>query len=224
MRKRVLAENAPSIQAEVGELPMVPRKCQPRDGENGSVLVGDRSGEGVGRFTLKVRLRAGRGAVGILGASGAGKSMTLRLIAGVVAPNRGRIVLNGRVLFDSATGENVRCAWRRIGIVFQDYALFPHMTVAENVGFGLSALTAPERQRVVARHLQRMHIAELAERIRERSRAGRGRGWPLRAAWQSSRMRCCWMSRSRRWTRTCDGRLRSSFARHWPNTRARCCL
>jgi molybdate transport system permease protein len=116
------------------------------------------------RFTLRVSLRARRGAVGILGASGAGKSMTLRLIAGVVTPDGGRIVLNGRVLFDSATGENVRCARRRIGIVFQDYALFPHMTVAENVGFGLSALTKPEWRRLVMRHLQRMHIAELAER------------------------------------------------------------
>ena len=166
VRKRVLAENAPSIQAEVGALPMVPRQVPPRDGESlaSSSLEIDLE-KGLERFTLKVRLRAGRGAVGILGASGAGKSMTLRLIAGVVTPNRGRIVLNGRVLFDSATGENVRCARRRIGIVFQDYALFPHMTVAENVGFGLSALTAPERQRVVARHLQRMHIAELAERM-----------------------------------------------------------
>ena len=66
--------------------------------------------------------------------------MTLRMIAGIVTPDSGRIVLNGRVLFDSATGVNVPAAQRKIGVVFQDYALFPHMTVAENVGFGLSAL------------------------------------------------------------------------------------
>jgi molybdate transport system permease protein len=80
----------------------------------------------------------------------------------VAEPDGGRIVLNGRVLYDSRTGENVRSARRRIGIVFQDYALFPHMTVEENVGFGLNSLGADERRRVVARHLQRMHIAELA--------------------------------------------------------------
>ncbi|MGP8260437.1 MAG: molybdate ABC transporter permease subunit [Acidobacteriaceae bacterium] len=166
VRKRVLAEGARSTQAEVAALPMVPREVRPRDGESAlSCALEIDLEKRLERFTLKVRLGAGQGAVGILGASGAGKSMTLRLIAGVAEPDGGRIVLNGRVLFDSATGENVRSARRGIGIVFQDYALFPHMTVAENVGFGLSALTEPERQRVVARHLQRMHIAELAGRL-----------------------------------------------------------
>jgi molybdate transport system permease protein len=165
IRKGVLSEVAPSVQVEVGELPTVPRVAGTMDEERvvPSTLEIDLE-KRLERFTLKVRLRSGRGAVGILGASGAGKSMTLRLIAGVVEPDDGRIVLNGRVLFDSATGENVRCARRRIGIVFQDYALFPHMTVAENVGFGLSGLQAEERRRMVARHLERMHIAELAER------------------------------------------------------------
>jgi molybdate transport system permease protein len=115
-------------------------------------------------FDLEVRFCAGRGAAGLLGASGAGKSMTLRMIAGVVEPDRGRIVLNGRVLYDSATGCNITAARRKIGVVFQDYALFPQMTVAENVGFGLCALPARERQSRVRDHLERMHIAELADR------------------------------------------------------------
>jgi molybdate transport system permease protein len=115
-------------------------------------------------FTVEVQFSAGKGAIGLLGASGAGKSMTLRMIAGIVAPDRGRIVLNGRVLFDSATGRNLPAARRKIGVVFQDYALFPRMTVAENVGFGLSALPEHERQARVQRQLQRMHIAELADR------------------------------------------------------------
>jgi len=118
----------------------------------------------LGAFTLAVQLRAGRGAVGLLGASGAGKSMTLRLIAGVVTPDRGRIVLNGRVLFDSATGERVRPARRRIGVVFQDYALFPHMTVAENIAFGLHRLPRRERHARVRMQMERMHIGELADR------------------------------------------------------------
>jgi len=116
-------------------------------------------------FTLRVKLTAGKGAVGLLGASGAGKSMTLRLIAGIVSPTRGRITLNSRVLFDSSTGQHVPAAERRIGVVFQDYALFPHMTVAENVGFGLGALTKHERTERVQGQLQRMHIAELAQRF-----------------------------------------------------------
>jgi molybdate transport system permease protein len=115
-------------------------------------------------FSLRVALRTGRGAVGLLGASGAGKSMTLRMIAGIVAPDRGRIVLGDRVLYDSATGQNLSSARRRIGVVFQDYALFPNMTVAGNIGFGLSALPARERQARVQRQLERMHIAELAGR------------------------------------------------------------
>jgi molybdate transport system permease protein len=165
VRKRVQAEVASSMQRDTGSLPTVLREVRLWDGERAlsSALEIDLE-KRLERFTLKVQLGAGRGAVGILGASGAGKSMTLRLIAGVVVPDRGRIVLNGRVLFDSVRGENVRCARRRIGIVFQDYALFPHMTVTENVGFGLSAMGEQERRQVVARHLQRMHIEELAER------------------------------------------------------------
>ncbi len=165
LRKRVQGETALSVQLDADTLPMVPREAQVRDGESSlsSALEIDLE-KRLERFTLRVRLCAGRGAVGILGASGAGKSMTLRLIAGVAEPDAGRIALNGRVLFDSTSGKNVRCASRRIGIVFQDYALFPHMTVAENVGFGLSELTELERRQVVARHLQRMHITELAER------------------------------------------------------------
>jgi molybdate transport system permease protein len=114
-------------------------------------------------FPLHVRFSAGKGAVGLLGASGAGKSMTLRMIAGIVRPDRGRIVLQERVLFDSAGGQNIPAARRKIGVVFQDYALFPRMTVAENVGFGLRALPRRERQARVQRQLERMHIAELAD-------------------------------------------------------------
>ena len=115
-------------------------------------------------FRLKVQLQAGRGALGLLGASGAGKSITLRLIAGVVTPDRGRIVLNGSVLFDSASNTHIPPAQRRIGVVFQDYALFPHMTVAENIAFGLHALPEEDRKARVRRQLERMHIGELASR------------------------------------------------------------
>jgi molybdate transport system permease protein len=116
-------------------------------------------------FNLQVTLSTGKGTVGLLGASGSGKSMTLRMIAGVSTPDRGRIVLNGRVLFDSAAKVNISAASRRIGVVFQDYALFPHLTVAENVGFGLSALPARVRRARVAEQLESMHISDLSHRL-----------------------------------------------------------
>jgi len=116
-------------------------------------------------FTLRVSFGTGKGTVGLLGASGSGKSMTLRMIAGVSTPDSGRIVLNGRVLFDKAANCNLPAASRRIGVVFQDYALFPHLTVAENVGFGLSALPASERRRRVSKQLESMRIAELSNRF-----------------------------------------------------------
>lgn len=164
-RKLVQPETAPSTQTVSTSLPTVPRTTPLQSEASApSPTLEINLEKNLERFTLHAQLTAGRGALGILGASGSGKSMTLRLIAGVATPDRGRIVLNGRVLFDSSTGKNLSCAQRKIGIVFQDYALFPHMTVAENVGFGLSALPHAERQRQVLQHLERMHIAELAQR------------------------------------------------------------
>jgi molybdate transport system permease protein len=135
-----------------------------RDEQTGLRLEADVTKELDG-FTLEIKLATGGGAVGLLGASGAGKSMTLRMIAGIVHPSRGRIQLNGRVLFDSTTGENLPAAQRRIGVVFQDYALFPRMTVAENVGFGLLRRPKQERLRLVQEQMERMHIGELADQL-----------------------------------------------------------
>ena len=116
-------------------------------------------------FELRTAVRAGDGAVGLLGPSGAGKSMTLRMIAGVSTPESGKIVLNGRVLFDSAAKVNVPAAQRRVGFVFQDYALFPHMTVQENVAFGLHAMAATERGARVAELLASMGLSGLEQRF-----------------------------------------------------------
>ena len=78
-----------------------------------------------------------RDCLGILGASGCGKSMTLKCIAGIETPDEGHISANGRVLFDSAKGINLKPQARRVGYLFQNYALFPRMTVAENIRAGL---------------------------------------------------------------------------------------
>jgi molybdate transport system permease protein len=88
-------------------------------------------------FDLQLRLDCTPQPVGILGASGAGKSLLLHCIAGMENPDRGRITLKGRVLFDSEQGINLPSRDRRIGIIFQNYALFPHLTVSQNIDFGL---------------------------------------------------------------------------------------
>jgi molybdate transport system permease protein len=88
-------------------------------------------------FLLYISFNTQEQPLGLLGASGAGKSLILRCIAGLETPDRGRIILNGRVLFDSQRGINVPSRERRIGFLFQNYALFPHLTVAENIAFGM---------------------------------------------------------------------------------------
>ncbi|MEC4802818.1 MAG: molybdate ABC transporter permease subunit [Jaaginema sp. PMC 1079.18] len=88
-------------------------------------------------FHLKVTFHTDRTPLGILGASGSGKSTILRCIAGLETPDRGKIILNGRVLFDSNRGINLLPRDRACGFLLQNYGLFPHLTVAENIAFGI---------------------------------------------------------------------------------------
>ncbi|MBN3949480.1 MAG: molybdate ABC transporter permease subunit [Nostoc sp. NMS7] len=88
-------------------------------------------------FHLRVSFNSNDQPLGLLGGSGAGKSMILRCLAGIETPTRGRIVLNGRVLFDSEQRINLPSRDRRIGFLVQNYALFPHQSVAQNIAFGL---------------------------------------------------------------------------------------
>lgn len=91
----------------------------------------------IGRFHLKSEFESGNETLAILGASGCGKSMTLKCIAGIETPDKGRIELNGHVLFDSDKKINIPARLRRTGYLFQDYALFPNMTVAQNIACGI---------------------------------------------------------------------------------------
>ncbi len=93
----------------------------------------------LGGFTLETQFEAADGVTGILGASGCGKSMTLRCIAGIVKPDEGHIELDGKVLFDSREKINLRPQERHVGLLFQNYALFPNMTVRQNLMTGLKA-------------------------------------------------------------------------------------
>lgn len=114
-------------------------------------------------FQLTVDFRATNQPLGILGASGAGKSMMLRCIAGLETPDQGRIVLNRRVLFDAQRGINVPGRDRNIGFLFQNYALFPHFTAAQNVAFGLQHLSLPERRARVAQYLALVQLTDRAD-------------------------------------------------------------
>ena len=90
----------------------------------------------LGSFTLSMKLDAGEETLALLGASGCGKSMTLKCIAGIERPDRGRIVVDGVTFFDSEKGVDLTPQERRIGYLFQNYALFPNMTVWQNVMCG----------------------------------------------------------------------------------------
>lgn len=115
-------------------------------------------------FTLHVSFSTDEHPLGLLGASGTGKSLILRCLAGIETPDTGRIVLNGRVLFDSDAGVNVPICDRKIGLLFQNYALFPHLTVAQNVAFGLNrTLSSNQAQTIVHQQLAAVHLDHLAE-------------------------------------------------------------
>ena len=110
-------------------------------------------------FILNVSFESEGGTVGFLGPSGCGKSMTLKCIAGVEKPDRGRIVLNGRTLFDSEKGINLRPQQRKVGYLFQQYALFPNMTVEENILCGLHEKRDQQKSREkVQEYLEKMDL------------------------------------------------------------------
>ena len=110
----------------------------------------------LGDFTLKVAFEAGDGVTALMGASGSGKSLTCRCIAGIERPDRGRIVLDGRVLYDSGRGICLPPQKRRTGYLFQQYALFPTMTVWQNLACAVRDRTA--RDAAVTRMLARMQL------------------------------------------------------------------
>ena len=117
-------------------------------------------------FGLKAAFSSEEEFIVLFGPSGSGKTLTLQSIAGLVTPDSGKIVLNGRVLFDSEKEINIPSRSRRIGYVFQDYALFPHLSVLENVGFGLKKnwqwrLSRKDRHQVME-YLDIFEISHLA--------------------------------------------------------------
>ena len=116
----------------------------------------------LGAFLLDVSFETEGNALGLLGASGSGKSVTLQCIAGILRPDAGRIVLNGRVLFDSAKRIDVPPQKRNIGFLFQQYALFPNMTVFRNILAGVRTGSRAEKEAVVRNALRTFRLEEVS--------------------------------------------------------------
>lgn len=115
----------------------------------------------LGDFHLNVHFTAEREVMALLGASGCGKSMTLKCIAGIVRPDKGYIELNGRVLFDSDKKIDLPPQKRKVGYLFQQYALFPHMTVEQNIRAGAHARPKAEREQAVREVLHAFRLEGL---------------------------------------------------------------
>ncbi len=119
---------------------------------------------GLPGFQLDVAFAAAEEMTVLFGPSGSGKSLTLQCIAGVLRPDSGRILADGRTLFDSDTGVDLPARERRVGYVPQDYALFPHLSVEGNIAYGLHKLTSAERRLRVAEMVKLMALAGLEGR------------------------------------------------------------
>lgn len=120
-----------------------------------------------GHFSLDLELAVPPGITVLLGPNGAGKSSLLRLLAGLNRPRSGDIALGGRCLYDGQRGIDLPPEQRRIGMLFQDLALFPHLDVSGNIGFGL-------KLRGIGRHQRQLRIDTLLEKLGIKHLAGRG--------------------------------------------------
>ena len=118
----------------------------------------------LGAFRLRAQFEAQDGTTALLGASGCGKSVTLKCIAGIMTPDRGRIVLGDRVLFDSEKKINLPPQQRRVGYLFQQYALFPNMSVEQNILCGIRSGDKAERHRVLAEKIRMFRLEGLEKK------------------------------------------------------------
>ena len=111
--------------------------------------------------------------LGILGVSGAGKTTLLRCIAGLETPDRGVILLNRKILFDSAKGINLPPQERAVSLVWQDYALFPHLTVGENIAFGMSAHQSSSLvEQEIDKQLKQVELVTIKQRLTQQLSGG----------------------------------------------------
>jgi molybdate transport system ATP-binding protein len=117
--------------------------------------------KGLGNFSLSLSLSLQKGLTVLFGPSGSGKTLTLHTIAGLVEPDSGTIHLNGVVYFDKKGGVNLPIPRRRVGYVFQEPSLFPHMSVFENIAYGISGLSSEEKRQTVKQMIDKMRLTGL---------------------------------------------------------------
>jgi molybdate transport system ATP-binding protein len=126
----------------------------------------------LGNFSLNLSLSLQEGLTVLFGPSGAGKTLTLHTIAGLVEPDSGTVRVNGIVYFDKKGGVNLPIHRRRLGYVFQEPSLFPHMNVFENIGYGISGLSSGERTRRVNHMIGKMRLSGLEKNLPQQISGG----------------------------------------------------
>lgn len=112
-------------------------------------------------FDLKVKVKQDKGVLGFLGASGSGKSLTLKTIAGLDIPTKGKIIVDNTEFYNSASKINLSPQKRQVGFLFQNYALFPNMTVSENIQIGLGSLNKAEKIKLSKEYIERLDLSGL---------------------------------------------------------------
>ena len=172
----------------------------------------------LGNFTLNIRFASEAKRIGILGASGCGKSMTLKSIAGIISPDAGTIRIGEQIVFDSGKKINVKPQNRRAGYLFQNYALFPNMTVEQNIAVGLSGSREEKRKRV-REMVGKFQVGRSGTTgFRENFPAGSSRGQHWRGSWHINRRSFSWTNHFQPWiTRPgclCATTSAPSYARH----------
>ncbi len=116
-------------------------------------------------FCLHIDFQEDSRRIGVLGESGAGKTMTLKVLAGIERPDSGRVSLDGRVLYDAAKKIDVRPQKRKVGYLFQNYALFPNMNVIQNISAGIRSRDKKETYRRAAEMVEKFHLEGLEKRL-----------------------------------------------------------
>jgi molybdate transport system ATP-binding protein len=140
------------------------KKALGTSGSRASSLGGEPRGAAAQPFSLDVEFDVPSGFTILFGASGSGKTTTLKSISGIVRPDSGRIAIGDEVLFDSSEQKNVPIRKRGVGYVFQDLALFPHLTARANVEFGMTSLSRSDRRRKAEAMMDALRISRTAAR------------------------------------------------------------
>lgn len=136
------------------------------------VIAKKQLGRGLNSFYLDVAFEVGTGITVLEGESGSGKTTTLRIIAGILRPDQGMVNVCGQVYFDSARAIELSIRERRVGFVFQDYALFPHLSAIQNVAYGLKGGSRKEKLEKASDLLATFRVEHLNDRLPQEMSGG----------------------------------------------------